>query len=146
MLGLKLNHVSKRGHCSIFQVTFHKSIFLNIQLGPTMTSSPRRRRHGLHNSDSSCDQIQCSMIGRGLKFHQHHDRIIPWTLDLICHTHGRCVCNFKIPHVFTKWFLVLCNAVNAWLGQNCSLQNVTKLPILFGIWHFFLIWLDFLVK
>ena len=31
----------------------------NIQLEPTMTSSPRRRSSGLQNPDSSHDQIQC---------------------------------------------------------------------------------------
>ena len=37
----------------------HGSIFLNIKLGPTTTSSPRRRARGLHNPDSSHDQIRC---------------------------------------------------------------------------------------
>ena len=41
----------------IFLMTFHGSIFLNIKLGPTTTSSPRRRGRGLHNLDSSHDQI-----------------------------------------------------------------------------------------
>ena len=48
--------------CNIFLMTFHGSIFLNIKLGPTTTSSPRRRGHGLHNPDSSHDQIRCSWL------------------------------------------------------------------------------------
>ena len=32
--------------CTIFLITFHGSIFLNIKLGPTTTSSPRRRGRG----------------------------------------------------------------------------------------------------
>ena len=40
-------------------VTFHGSILLNIKLGPTTTSSPRRRGRGLHKPDSSHDQIRC---------------------------------------------------------------------------------------
>ena len=46
--------------CNIFLMTFHGSIFLNIKLGPTTTlyPYPRRRGRGLHNLDSSHDQIR----------------------------------------------------------------------------------------
>ena len=40
-------------------MTYHGSIFLNIKLELTTTSSPRRRGRGLHNPDSSHDHIEC---------------------------------------------------------------------------------------
>ena len=54
--------------CNIFLMTFHGSIFLNIKLGPTTTSSPRRRGHGLHNPDSSHDQIWCFWLAEVRNF------------------------------------------------------------------------------
>ena len=51
-------------------------IFLNIKLGPFMTSSPRRRSHGLHNSDSSC-QIQCSWLAEVRTFIYNITRLTP---------------------------------------------------------------------
>ena len=47
---------------------FHGSIFLNIKLEPTTTSSPRRRGRGLHNPDSSHDQIQCFWLAKVRNF------------------------------------------------------------------------------
>ena len=46
---------------SMFLMTFHASIFLNIKLEPTKTLSPRRLSGGLHQLaiGSSYDQIQC---------------------------------------------------------------------------------------
>ena len=54
--------------CSIFLTTFHASIFLNIKLEPTMTSSPRRRSYGLHNPDSSHDPIRCFWLAEVRNF------------------------------------------------------------------------------
>ena len=54
--------------CNIFLMTFHGSIFLNIKLGPTTTSSPRRRGRGLHNLDSSHDQIRCFWLAEVRNF------------------------------------------------------------------------------
>ena len=61
--------------CNISPMTFHGSIFLNIKLGPTTTSSPRRRGRGLHNPDSSHDQIRCFWLAEVRNFTKHHDRI-----------------------------------------------------------------------
>ena len=52
----------------IFLMTFHGSIYLNIKLGPTTTSSPRRRGRGLHNPDSSHDQIRCFWLAEVRNF------------------------------------------------------------------------------
>ena len=41
-----------------FLMTFNASVFLNIELEPTMALSPRRRSRGLHNPDSPRDQIR----------------------------------------------------------------------------------------
>ena len=54
--------------CNIFLMTFHGSIFLNIKLMPTTTSSPRRRGRGLHNPDSSHDQIRCFWLAEVRNF------------------------------------------------------------------------------
>ena len=54
--------------CNIFLMTFHGSIFLSIKLGPTMTSSPRWRGRGLHNLDSSHDQIRCFWLAEVRNF------------------------------------------------------------------------------
>ena len=54
--------------CNIFLMTFHGSIFLNIKLRPTTTSSPRRRGRGLHNPDSSHDQIRCFWLAEVRNF------------------------------------------------------------------------------
>ena len=54
--------------CNIFLMTFHGSIFLHIKLGPTTTSSPRRRGRGLHNPDSSNDQIRCFWLAEVRNF------------------------------------------------------------------------------
>ena len=54
--------------CNIFLMTFHGSIFLNIKLGPFTTSSPRRRGRGLHNPDSSHDQIRCFWLAEVRNF------------------------------------------------------------------------------
>ena len=54
--------------CNIFLMIFHESIFLTIKLGPTMTSSPRRQGHGLHNPDSSHDQIRCFWLAEVRNF------------------------------------------------------------------------------
>ena len=49
-------------------MTFHESIFLNIKLEPTTTSSPRKRGRGLQNPDSSHDQIQCFWLAEVRNF------------------------------------------------------------------------------
>ena len=54
--------------CNIFLMTFHGFIFLNIKLGPITTSSPRRRGRGLHNPDSSHDQIRCFWLAEVRNF------------------------------------------------------------------------------
>ena len=54
--------------CNIFLMTFHRSIFLNIKLGLTTTSSPRRLGRGLHNPDSSHDQIWCFWLAEVRNF------------------------------------------------------------------------------
>ena len=46
----------------IMLMIFRASMFLNMKLEPTMTSSPRRRSRGLHNPDSSHDPIQCKFV------------------------------------------------------------------------------------
>ena len=53
---------------NIFLMTFQGSIFLNIKLGPTTTSSQRRRGRGLHNPDSSHDQIRCFWLAEVRNF------------------------------------------------------------------------------
>ena len=54
--------------CNIFLMTFQGSIFMNIKLGPTTTSSPRRRGRVLHNPDSSHDQIRCFWLAEVRNF------------------------------------------------------------------------------
>ena len=54
--------------CKIFLMKFHGSIFLNIKLRPTTTSSPRKRGRGLHNPDSSHDQIRCFWLAEVRNF------------------------------------------------------------------------------
>ena len=43
-------------------------LVLNIKLETTTTLSPRRRSHGLHNPDSSHDQIQCLLLAEVRNF------------------------------------------------------------------------------
>ena len=49
-------------------MTFYESIFLNIKLKPTTTSSRRRRGRELHDPDSSRDQIQCFLLAEVRNF------------------------------------------------------------------------------
>ena len=67
--------------CNIFLMTFHGSIFLNIKLGPTTTSSPRRRGRGLHNLDSSHDQIRFFWLAEVRNFTNIMIEYLTLTLD-----------------------------------------------------------------
>ena len=96
--------------CIIFLMTFHGSNFLNIKLGPTTTSSRRRRGRGLHNPDSAHDH-SVLLIGWGQKFHQHHDRIscIPRVRWL---GYSKCCC-----FGFSVFVFIPCGAVNGLISK-----------------------------
>ena len=60
---------------------FDVSFFLHIKLEPTMIWSPRRRSHGLHNYDSSCDQNQCFWLAGVRNFTNTIIEYRNWYLD-----------------------------------------------------------------
>ena len=100
--------------CHIFLMAFHGSIFLNIKLGPTTTSSPRRRGRGLHNLDSSHDRIRFFWLAEVRNFtnimiESATSHFLsqcwpdPWTH--MCGTRGRWV---KTPELYFIWSGCVC--------------------------------------
>ena len=103
--------------CNIFLMTFHGSIFLNIKLGPTTTSSPRRRGRGLHNPDSSHDQIRCFWLAEVRNFTNIMIEYFTRTEATIC---GLC-CQMQVSHAG------ICNCIPQ-CPVGCNYLSMLEIP------------------
>ena len=105
--------------CNIFLMTFHGPIFLNIKLGPTTTSSPRRPGCGLHNPDSSHDQIRFFWLAEVRNF---TNIMIEWFTYTYVKLDNNCWNNV---HVNGKKLVKVC----IWVAVKELMPSVEKLNI-----------------